>query len=186
MKRDKLRNFGKFLGVYLLAALGAIMLLTSCDKLRRSYPSNYDRANDSVKICEMIENVNNPQFSSVTDVMEFRVNYASGQTIDSVFFSLPDNTIRNVVGVLLKSNTNITKKDIIEEYRRCKDVYDKLPVPNASNEKTDDSSAVNKPVDKTATDLGTRQPVKTEISFRTDTVNGKPKKVMVKTEEYYE
>ena len=65
-------------------------------------------------------------------------------------------------------------------------MYDKLPVPNASNEKTDDSSAINKPVDKTATDLGTRQPVKTEISFRTDTVNGKPKKVMVKTEEYYE
>ena len=47
-------------------------------------------------------------------------------------------------------------------------------------------SSVNKPVDKTATDLGTRQPIKTEISFRTDTVNGKVKKVMVKTEEYYE
>ena len=185
MEREKLRNFGKFLGVYLLAALGAIMLLTSCDKLRRSYPSNYDRANDSVKICEMIESVNNPQFGSVTDVMEFRFNHASEQAIDSVFFSLPDNTIRNVVGVLLKSNTNITKKDIIEEYRRCKDVYDKLPVPNASNEK-DDTSAVNKPVDKTATDLGTRQPIKTEISFRTDTINGKPKKVLVKTEEYYE
>ena len=177
-RRDKLRNFGKFLGVYLLTALGALMLLVSCDKWQHR-PDNYDVANDSVKIAEAIQNFNNPQFSSVVEIAEYREIHASALDIDSVFFSLSPKTIEDVATVLFKSNkTSITKEDIVKEYRRCKSVYDKLPASTDTYAK-----AINE-VDRTATDLGNRQET-TKITFRTDTINGKPQKVIIRTIETY-
>lgn len=175
-KREKLRNFGKFLGVYLLTVLGALMLLVSCDKWRHR-PDNYDVANDSVKIAEAVQNFNNPQFSSVVEIAEYRETHAFALSIDSVFFSLSPKTIEDVSTVLFKSNkTSITKEDIVKEYQRCRNVYDKLPASNDTSAKTTNE------VDRTATDLGNRSEV-TSISFRTDTINGKPQKIMIRTTE---
>ena len=111
------------------------------------------------------------------------------QAIDSAFLSLSDNTIRNVVTVLLKKNSFVKKKDIVEAYRANSNIYDNLPTdPKASS------------VDKTATDLGTRQNNKNDspntggpdnvisnsYSSRIDTVGGKPIRVKIQTIESYE
>ena len=171
MRRDKLRNFGKFLGVYLLAALGAIVLLISCDKLSHVGPNNYDVANDSIKIAQLIEDFDNPQFSSVAEIVEYRKEVKSIEDIDSVFFSMNPSTIQNVASVLFKKNTTVKKKDVVEEYKRCRNVYDNLPTSN---------------IDTTTKDLSDRRPNKTTIYFRTDTIDGKPVKTMIRTEETYE
>jgi hypothetical protein len=57
-------------------------------------------------------------------------------------------------------------------------VYDKLPASN------DTSAKATNEVDRTATDLGARQET-TKITFRTDTINGQPQKVMIRTIETY-
>ena len=182
MRRDKLRNFGKFLGVYLLAALGAIVLLISCDKLSHVGPNNYDVANDSIKIAQLIEDFDNPQFSSVAEIVEYRKEVKSIEDIDSVFFSMNSSTIQNVASVLFKKNTTVKKKDVVEEYKRCRNVYDNLPTSNIDTT----TKAEDGPIDKTTTDLSGRRPNKTTINFRTDTIDGKPVKIMIRTEETYE
>lgn len=177
MKRELLRNFGKFLGVYLLTAIGALALLTSCDRLRHR-PDNYDVANDSIKIAEAVDAVTNPQFISVMDIVEYRENHQYQVEIDSVFFSLPASTIQNVASVLFKQNrTSIGKKEIVEEFKRCRNVYENLPAESKITPK--DSSAV----DKTATDLGQRKTTKTT---RDTVIDGKAMKLVVETTETLE
>lgn len=178
MKRELLRNFGKFLGVYLLTAIGALALLTSCDRLRHR-PDNYDVANDSIKIAEAVDAVTNPQFISVMDIVEYRENHNTQLEIDSVFFSLPASTIQNVASVLFKKNkTSITKMDIVEEFRRCRSVYENLP-EQVTRTVSKDSSAV----DKTATDLGQRKTTKTT---KDTVIDGKAMKLIVETTETLE
>ena len=181
-KREKLRNFGKFLGVYLLTAIGALALLTSCDRLQHR-PDNYDVANDSIKIAEAVDAVINPQFISVMDIVEYRENHNAQLEIDSVFFSLPSSTIQNVASVLFKSNRDaITKKDIVEEFKRCRNVYEKLPANDISKP---DSFAKMQSVDRTGTDLGNRSSKMTRKTQDT-VINGKPMKVIIETTETYE
>lgn len=181
-KREKLRNFGKFLGVYLLTAIGALALLTSCDRLQHR-PDNYDVANDSIKIAKAVQNAVDPQFISVADIVGYRENHQFQLEIDSVFFSLPSSTVQNVASVLFKSNRDaITKKDIVEEFKRCRNVYEKLPANDISKS---DSFAKMQSVDRTGTDLGSR-PSKVTRKTQDTIINGKPMKVIIETTETYE
>lgn len=178
----------KLLSLMLVAAMG-IILLGSCERLGIKSPGdNYDTS-DSVNWAEYVNSVVNPTMLDVTEALSLKNRMLEQQAIDSAFLSLSDNTIRNVVTVLLKKNTVIRKKDIVEAYRANKSIYDNLP----SDTKVSD-------VDKTATDLGVRQNNKNDssnpsgrdniisnsYSFRTDTVAGKPIRVKIQTIESYE
>lgn len=183
-KREKLRNFGKFLGVYLLTAIGALMLLVSCDRLQHR-PDNYDVANDSIKIAEAVQNAVDPHFISVADIVEYRENHQFQLEIDSVFFSLPSATVQNVASVLFKSNRDvITKKDIVEEFKQCRNIYEKLPTTHDISKP--DSSAKLQSIDRTGTDLGTRPSKMTRKTTQDTVINGKPMKVIIETTETYE
>lgn len=177
----------KFLTV---AMLGAFMLLASCNKLR-SYGSsdNYDTS-DSVQVAEFVDELTNPHLMDVAEVLTLKQSMLEKAQIDSVFVSMTDDTLRNVVAVLAKDKTlknGFTKKDIIDEYQRCRRVYDNLPTTAS--------------VDKNATDLGQRRDsgnniignnggsdriISTSYSFRTDTIGGKPVKIRIQTIESYE
>lgn len=178
----------KLLSLMLVAAMG-IILLGSCERLGIKSPGdNYDTS-DSVNWAEYVNSVVNPTMLDVTEALSLKNRMLEQQAIDSAFLSLPDNTIRNVVTVLLKKNTIIRKKDIVEAYRANKSIYDNLP---------SDTKALD--VDKTATDLGTRQSggndstdptsssnvISNNFSFRTDTIAGKPVRVKIQTIESYE
>ena len=179
----------KLLSLMLVTVMG-IILLGSCERLGIKSPGdNYDTS-DSVNWAEYVNSVVNPTMLDVTEALSLKNRMLEQQAIDSAFLSLPDNTIRNVVTVLLKKNTVIRKKDIVEAYRANKSIYDNLP----SDTKVSD-------IDKTATDLGVRQNNKNDssnsgsgpgnvisnsYSFRTDTVAGKPVRVKIQTIESYE
>lgn len=175
---------------FLMLALGALMVLTSCNKLgiNSSPGDNYDTS-DSAQVAEYVNRAVNPSIMDITEALSLKQQMLEKQSIDSAFVSLSDATIRNVASVLLKKNSFIHKKDIIDEYQRCQNVYDNLPTDTKANA-----------VDKTATDLGTRQSggndsadpasssnvISNNFSFRTDTIAGKPIRVKIQTIESYE
>lgn len=165
---------------------GFLTFLTACDRLHNVGSDNYDVANDSVRIAQLFENLSTPQFSTVNEVIEYRNNVMLQDSIDAMFMSLPEEKLVNVVSVLIKKNfATITKKDILDEYVRCKNVYDNLP--STSDKVT--SANESKDVNLGSTDLGNRRSdsvVSTSYSFRTDTINGKPVRIKIKTEESYE
>ena len=178
----------RLLSLMLFTVMG-IILLGSCERLGIKSPGdNYDTS-DSVNWAEYVNSVVNPTMLDVTEALSLKNRMLEQQAIDSAFLSLPDNTIRNVVTVLLKKNTVIRKKDIVEAYRANKSIYDNLPLDTKASD-----------VDKTATDLGVRQNNKNDssnpggtsnvisnsYSFRTDTVAGKPVRVKIQTIESYE
>ena len=162
---------------FLMLALIAILSLVSC---KNGWPydhkDNYDTS-DSAMVAEYVNSVTNPSIMDAREALSLKSRLIDQQVIDSLFIALPNSTIENVVSVLQKKTSIIHKKDIVEEYLRCKDVYNGLPVKNVPIE----------PVDKTGTDLGTKDSVfLTKYSFRTDTINGKIVRVKIKTEESYE
>lgn len=176
------KNFSKFLGVYLLALVGAILFLSSCDRLSQ-FKSNGDM--DSISVAQAIEYAQNPLFVSIEDIVDYRTAYYENKSVDSVFFSLSPATIQNVASVLLdKCPGGITKEDIVKEYKKNQSVYDGLPDAKVTNTAPVKDTAE---VDRTATDLGDRRKIiSTRYSMRTDTIDGKPVKITIKTEEYYE
>lgn len=169
----------KHLGVLLLA-ICALFTMFSCKNFSFNR-DNYDTANDSAMIAEYVNSVTNPQLADVNEALSLKQSMIEKLDIDSAFLKMPDNTITNVVSVLSKEHPVFYKEDIVKEYRRCRQVYDNLPKENATN------------VDLAATDLGTRPDkqirdsvIRTTYNYRTDTINGKPVKVQIKTVESYE
>lgn len=185
MPRVKLRNFGKFLGVYLLSlilAVTSILSLTGCKGWPQSIKDNYDVA-DSTAIAEKIEAVVNPSFTTVESIVQFLQDTNVEFTTDSVFRTMPEQVLINVASVLIKKYGNVTKKSIVEEYRANRTVYDNLPATT-----TPSSTGTEKEVDLSSTDLGNRRSddvLSTSYSYRTDTINGKVRKIQIKKEEKY-
>ena len=173
----------------IVAFLGVVLLtLTGCDRFRGAI-DNYDSA-DSAQVAEFVNSISNPQLMSVEEILTLKQSMLEKQGIDSAFLSLDDDLMETVSTVLLKRNKSVTKKDIVEEYRRCMDVYDNLPKDKSHNK-----------VDLKATDLGNRRDttfpasssnsgtndiISTSYSFRTDTVNGKPVRIRIQKIESYE
>lgn len=161
----------KKFSVFLFVALLSIVLCTvSCDRLPHVSYDNPGVGKDSVRIAEAVQNITNPQFTTLNEVIEFRTCHRESQAIDSIFFSLPESVLQNVVTVLLKKNyASITKKDIIEEFEQHKDVYSNI-----------NTTSINVKNDST------KKIISTSYSYRTDTINGKPTRISIKTEESYE
>lgn len=177
----------KLLSLMLLFA--TIAILVSCKQLGINSPGdNYDTS-DSAQVAEYVNHAVNPSIMDIAEALSLKQQMLEKQSIDSVFVSLSDATIRNVASVLLKKNSFIHKKDIVEAYRANSNIYDNLPTDAKANA-----------VDKTATDLGTRQSggndsanptgssnvISNNYSFRTDTIAGKPIRVKIQTIESYE
>ena len=94
----------KLLSLMLVAAMG-IILLGSCERLGINSPGdNYDTS-DSAMVAEYVNSVVNPSIMDVTEALSLKSNMLEEQAIDSAFLSLSDNTIRNVVTVLMKKNS---------------------------------------------------------------------------------
>lgn len=82
----------------------------------------------------------NPHFTSIDEVLLYREMDAEGLEISNTFAGIPDEVMANVVGVLLKRGSEVSKKSIAYEYRLNRQVYDNLPVPpgntNTQNQPT--------------------------------------------------
>ena len=127
----------------------------------------------------------NPEFTTVTDVVDYRDNLFEGKSVDSVFESMPEIVLKRVADVCINKSGATDKKQIVKEYQKNRTVYGNMSEQIPSSASTKD--------DKTATDSGgsdvTKEDSKvfeTSYNYYTDTVDGKPVKVQVKTEKSYE
>ena len=126
----------------------------------------------------------NPEFTTVTDVVEYRDNLFEGKSVDSIFESMPEIVLKRVADVCINKSGVTDKKQIVKEYQKNRAVYGNMSeqIPTASTKD-----------DKTATDSGGSDVTKedgkvfeTSYNYYTDTIDGKPVKVRVKTEKSYE
>lgn len=156
--------------------LGAVMLLTTSCHSRRPWSKRHYDSSDSTQIASIVKDAINPGFVDTKSMLEARANELEEKSIDSVWLYLSDQVLINVFSTL-KGNEPVTKKDIVEHYKAHRDIFDKLP------------ESAPKPVDTAATDIGSRQDkdsvFETTYAYRTDTVNGKPVKIQIKTQYSY-
>lgn len=180
MRGNKFRNLKRFLKGYfafLVVMVCAIIGLCSCDKVKNTVCST--SGVDSVYVAEYIEAAENPTFTSISEVRIAQKQLAEKYSVDEVFLNMPDNILNNVVNVCLNKNTVFTKTDIVNEYRANKDVYDNLDLQP--------TSADNNTVKKDTAKEERRKPVgKVSYRYEMDTVEGTPKRVLVKEERTYE
>jgi hypothetical protein len=178
--REKLKR----IGVLLLAGILSIVIYSCKNGTVVNPLDSYDTV-DTAQVAQLIEDWMNPSLYSVEEVLTLHQEMINADSIDKAFTSIPTPIVKNVATVLLKNPNykSIKKKDIIGEFRQHKNIY--INIPSATIQTKD----TVKPVDLNATDLGNRRGnkiISTAYSYRTDTINGKPVRIQIKTEESYE
>lgn len=120
-----------------LIMLIAVITMSSCDYVKQT--KSEIRKDDSLMVSKMMQDIDNPTFTDCSDVIEFQRSEGQWRHQDSVFFSIPEKVMRDVVSVLEKSGKPLTKISISNEFEMNKHVYLNLP------DKQDQYNAVSPP-----------------------------------------
>lgn len=108
-----------------LIMLIAAIAVSSCDYVKQT--KSEIRHDDSLMVSKMMQEIDNPTFTDCSDVIEFQRSEGQWRHQDSVFFSIPEKVMRDVVSVLEKSGKPLTKISISNEFEMNKHVYMNLP-----------------------------------------------------------
>lgn len=99
--------------------------MSSCDYVKQT--KSEIRHDDSLMVSKMMQEIDNPTFSDYSDALTYQKTESQWRHQDSVFFSIPEKVMRDVVSVLEKSGEPITKGSISHEFEVNKRVYMNLP-----------------------------------------------------------
>ena len=99
--------------------------VSSCDYVKQT--KSEIRHDDSLMVSKMMQEIDNPTFTDYSDAIEFQRSEGQWRHQDSVFFSIPEKVMRDVVSVLEKSGKPVTKMSISNEFESNKHVYLNLP-----------------------------------------------------------
>jgi hypothetical protein len=123
--------------IALIAAFAACM--ASCDHKSgcHEYEHSIQEYVDSADLYRILDEYDNPTFTSVDDACTYLKNEKQYREQDSVFFSLTPETIQNVYTVLIRRGEHPTKMSIVNEYLENIKVYSNLPVQKVSMELKD-------------------------------------------------
>ena len=108
-----------------LIMLIAAITVSSCDYVKQT--KSEIRHDDSLMVSKMMQEIDNPTFTDYSDAIEFQRSEGQWRHQDSVFFSIPEKVMRDVVSVLEKSGKPLTKMSISNEFEMNKHVYLNLP-----------------------------------------------------------
>lgn len=108
-----------------LIMLIVVVTVSSCDYMKKT--KSEIRHDDSLMVSKMMQDIDNPTFTGCSDVIEFQRSEGQWRHQDSVFFSIPEKVMRDVVSVLEKSGKPLTKMSISNEFEMNKHVYLNLP-----------------------------------------------------------
>lgn len=103
----------------------AVVTMSSCDYVKQT--KSEIKHDDSLMVSKMMQDIDNPTFTDCSDVIEFQRSEGQWRHQDSVFFSIPEKVMRDVVSVLEKSGKPLTKMSISNEFEMNKHVYLNLP-----------------------------------------------------------
>ena len=99
--------------------------VSSCDYVKQT--KSEIRHDDSLMVTNMMREIDNPTFTDYSDAIEYQRSEGQWRHQDSVFFSIPEKVVRDVVSVLEKSGKPVTKISISNEFEMNKHVYMNLP-----------------------------------------------------------
>lgn len=99
--------------------------VSSCDYVKQT--KSEIKHDDSLMVSKMMQDIDNPTFTGCSDVIEFQRSEGKWRHQDSVFLSMPEKVMRDVVSVLEKSGKPLTKMSISNEFETNKHVYLNLP-----------------------------------------------------------
>lgn len=99
--------------------------MSSCDYVKQT--KSEIRHDDSLMVSKMMQEIDNPTFADYSDALTYQKTEGQWRHQDSVFFSIPEKVMRDVVSVLEKSGEPITKGSISHEFEANKHVYMNLP-----------------------------------------------------------
>lgn len=108
-----------------LIMLIVAVTVSSCDYVKQT--KSEIKHDDSLMVSKMMQDIDNPTFTGCSDVIEFQRSEGQWRHQDSVFFSIPEKVMRDVVSVLEKSGKPLTKMSISNEFEMNKHVYLNLP-----------------------------------------------------------
>lgn len=108
-----------------LIMLIVAVTVSSCDYMKKT--KSEIEHDDSLMVSKMMQDIDNPTFTDCSDVIEFQRSEGQWRHQDSVFFSIPEKVMRDVVSVLEKSGKPLTKMNISNEFEMNKHVYLNLP-----------------------------------------------------------
>ena len=111
--------------------------VSSCDYVKQT--KSEIKHDDSLMVSKMMQEIDNPTFTDYSDAIEFQRSEGQWRHQDSVFFSIPEKVMRDVVSVLEKSGEPINKRSISNEFEMNKHVYLNLP------DKRDQCGAITPP-----------------------------------------
>lgn len=180
-----MKKFLNFLGGFLIIACLALTgtyLMSSCENSGSFFGDKDEVTQEYVDstVAVAAQNLINPLFSNVDDVLAFREKSLEGQAIDDVFNTMPEEILTNVASVCIKREGHVSKRTIVYEYRANRSIYDNLP--QASNDNTSTQEAA-----KTPADTVKRRPDGTITYQQHDTtIDGRKYKAHIKTETSYE
>ena len=99
--------------------------VSSCDYVKQT--KSEIKHEDSLMVSKMVQEIDNPTFADYSDALTYQKTEGQWRHQDSVFFSIPEKVMRDVVSVLSKSGEPITKGSISHEFEVNKHVYLNLP-----------------------------------------------------------
>ena len=108
-----------------LIMLILVVTVSSCDYVKQT--KSEIRHDDSLMVSKMVQEIDNPTFADYSDALTYQKTEGQWRHQDSVFFSIPEKVMRDVVSVLSKSGEPITKGSISHEFEVNKHVYLNLP-----------------------------------------------------------
>ena len=108
-----------------LIMLIVAITVSSCDYVKQT--KSEIKHDDSLMVSKMVQEIDNPTFADYSDALTYQKTEGQWRHQDSVFFSIPEKVMRDVVSVLSKSGEPITKGSISHEFEVNTHVYLNLP-----------------------------------------------------------
>lgn len=123
MKRLKL-----WFSIALIMLTFVVLSFTSCHHKSGPQPKHsISEYVDSTDLYRVLDQIDNPTFTSIDDALTYHHNELQYREQDSVFFSLTQEEIANIYSVLVKRHEKPTKMAIAAEYMDNVKVYSNLP-----------------------------------------------------------
>lgn len=126
-----MKNLTKELIVIVVIAVALIGLILAVTNNKETFGFNKEHSTeqvlDSTKVVDIIEAHEAINWTDVSEVQFYLSEQAEIQKIDSMFYSIPYESIINVSTVLLKRYEHIDKRMIVDEYYNNINIYSLLP-----------------------------------------------------------
>lgn len=133
----------RYILVSVIAAIAAVFVFNSCSR-----SGHKDRCTrDSVFIAKVVQDISNPQFSSVEQVQEYVRTKLIYQRAERVLLEMSDEDIIRVAKVCLNRRRTCDKLDIASEFMDHEDIYDTLR-PAGEPKSAPPMGAINNPLEQ--------------------------------------